>query len=87
MAQKFRKRPETIEAMQFTNKTKNQVYNWITCTAVPRFDDNNNPILIIKTLEGVMTARLGDWIIKDVNGDFHPCPPDIFEKAYKLVAD
>jgi hypothetical protein len=30
----------------------------------------------IKTLEGVMTANVGDYIIKGVNGEFYPCRPD-----------
>lgn len=36
----------------------------------------------IKTLEGVMTVNVGDYIIKGVNGEFYPCKPDIFEKTY-----
>ena len=39
----------------------------------------------IKTLEGVMTATVGDYIIKGVNGEFYPCKPDIFEKTYEEV--
>lgn len=41
--------------------------------------------LTIKTLEGVMTANLGDWIIKGLSGEFYPCKPDIFEKTYEAV--
>jgi hypothetical protein len=37
----------------------------------------------ISTLEGVMKANFGDWIIKGVNGEFYPCKPDIFEKTYE----
>lgn len=40
--------------------------------------------LEIETLEGTMTADVGDWIIKGVNGEFYPCKPDIFEKTYDL---
>lgn len=32
-----------------------------------------------------MTATLGDWIIKGVNGEFYPRKPDIFEKTYLAV--
>ncbi|ADG59946.1 hypothetical protein Acj9p046 [Acinetobacter phage Acj9] len=39
----------------------------------------------ITTLEGVMSATLGDYIIKGVNGEFYPCKPDIFEKTYHIV--
>ena len=39
----------------------------------------------IKTLEGVMTARAGDYIIRGVNGEIYPCKADIFEKTYEVV--
>lgn len=38
--------------------------------------------LEIPTLEGVMQANVGDWIIEGVNGEFYPCKPDIFAKTY-----
>lgn len=41
--------------------------------------------LDINTLEGVMHASIGDYIIKGVNGEYYPCKPDIFEKTYELV--
>lgn len=43
--------------------------------------------LKIKTLEGIMTANRGDWIIRGVNGEYYPCKPDIFEKTYDYCAD
>jgi len=81
---KYRKKPVFIEAQQFTDETKDRVFNWITCNTAADFDDGK-PILKIQTLEGVMTARIGDWIIKGVNGEFYPCKPDIFEQTYELV--
>lgn len=39
----------------------------------------------IHTLEGVMHADHGDWIIKGVNGELYPCKPDVFEKTYEIV--
>ena len=41
--------------------------------------------LEIKTLEGIMTANIGDWIIKGINGEFYPCKNDIFQKTYEEV--
>lgn len=43
--------------------------------------------LYIETLEGVMHAEPGDYIIKGVNGEFYPCKPDIFEKTYERVEE
>ena len=37
----------------------------------------------IPTPKGDMIAKHGDWIIRDVNGEFYPCKPDIFEKTYE----
>lgn len=37
----------------------------------------------IETLEGVMHASAGDYIITGVNGERYPCKPDIFAKTYE----
>lgn len=41
--------------------------------------------LVIKTLEGPLTAKIGDWIIKGIQGELYPCKPDIFEATYEEV--
>lgn len=79
----FRKKPVVIEAMQFTEETKNQVFNWITCNKVADWDEVGRPTLKIQTLEGDITASLGDWVIKGVVGEFYPCKPDIFAATYE----
>lgn len=82
----FTKKPVTIEAEQFTDESKDRVHNWVTCTKSAGANDDGKPVLKIQTLEGVMTASLGDWIIKGVNGEFYPCKPDIFEKTYDVLS-
>jgi hypothetical protein len=39
----------------------------------------------INTLEGVLHASVGDWIITGIRGEIYPCKPDIFEKTYEKV--
>lgn len=41
----------------------------------------------IETLEGVMKANKGDWIIKGVKGELYPCKPDVFNITYKKVVE
>lgn len=41
----------------------------------------------VETLEGVMQASPGDYIITGVDGEEYPCKPDIFEKTYDLVEE
>jgi hypothetical protein len=40
-------------------------------------------VMRIPTLEGQMEARVGDYIIKGVKGEFYPCKPDIFAATYE----
>lgn len=84
---RFRKKPVVIEAMQFTDDNKNQVFNWITCNVAPAWDANGNPAMKIQTLEGDMLAQLGDWVIKGVKGEFYPCKADVFAATYEDVDD
>ena len=37
----------------------------------------------IETLEGVMRADVGDWVITGIKGERYPCKPDIFERSYE----
>lgn len=49
------------------------------------FDTPGMHVLEIETLEGVMTAQPGDWIIRGVKGEIYPCKPDIFQQTYEFV--
>ena len=85
LTKRARKKPVEIEYMQFTDESKNQVFNWVTGNSYPCFDNEGNPTLKIQTLEGDMTALLGDYIIKGIQGEFYPCKPDIFLATYDLI--
>ena len=39
----------------------------------------------VRTLEGSMTARKGDYIVKGIKGELCPVKPDIFEATYGSV--
>ena len=41
--------------------------------------------MYIDTLEGVMKASPGDWIITGVDGEKYPVKSDIFEKTYEII--
>ena len=88
MIKKYRKKPVVIEAIQWTGKEWNEVCDFIN---VPKNGsgriDGDEMLVDIKTLEGIMTARQGDYIIKGVKGEFYPCKPDIFELTYEECFD
>jgi len=83
---KFRKKPVEIEAIQWTGDNMEAISQFVGEDLVPMEDEHEAQTKIgIVTLEGVMTASIGDWIIKGVNGEFYPCKPDIFQKTYEEV--
>ena len=41
----------------------------------------------ITTLEGVMKANLGDFIIRGLQGEYYPCKPEIFHAKYELIGE
>ena len=95
---RFRKKPVVIEAVRFdgfvnddrnaTDATRNPwPVEWNTSTWRRGVDEEGDPVpvLAIPTLEGVMTASPGDWIIRGVKGEFYPCKPDIFAATYDAV--
>lgn len=55
-----------IEAEQFTDENKDRCFNFVTCNKTAE-RENNVPILKIQTLKGIITARFGDWVIKEHN--------------------
>lgn len=89
-ATKFRKKPVVIEAIQWTGKNLLDVirhtglnpsathFKWEEYEDIVRMNG-----LKIFTLEGKMSAQIGDWIIKGVKGECYPCKPEIFEMTYE----
>lgn len=94
--QRFRKKPVVIEAVHWTGLEADlpAVLVLVEFDKLPANGISVRPgigfapssgELQIPTLEGVMIARPGDWIIKGVNGECYPCKPDIFEATYEEV--
>lgn len=91
MTKKYRKKPVEIEVMQmpFTSNIESQKANgkiaaWIEDNG-GEVEDFGSNYIYIETLEGTMTGKPGDFIIRGVQGEFYPCKPDIFEQTYEEV--
>jgi hypothetical protein len=87
----YQKKPVVVEAVQFTDENKNQVYTWATNIQMNVYhdvDENDKPILKIPTLEGVMICSLGDYIVVEPFPTdwrkLYPCKPTIFEQTYEV---
>ena len=80
---KYRKRPVVIEAMEpLTIDNYEEIAAW--CDGGVGFP---RPIIYISTLEGLMLADAGDYVIKGVQSEFYPCKPEIFAETYEAVEE
>jgi len=96
---RFRKKPVEVDAVKWDGANLGDVLELVPTKPDGTFDLPNDGVhvkagigvtpglgtLDIPTLEGVMTAQPGDWIIRGVEGEFYPCKPDIFEQTYEAV--
>ncbi len=82
---RFRKKPVVIEAVQYRGEREN--FNEVRDFVDSRLALNHlgNGKLGIPTLEGIIEASPGDWIIRGVKGEFYPCKPDIFAATYEPI--
>jgi hypothetical protein len=88
---KFRKKPVEIEARQWVPgdmAKAGDVVGWLMAAGADHEILSGlgaKCALGLRTLEGVMEASPGDWIIRGVQGEFYPCKPDIFAATYEPV--
>ena len=84
---KYKKKPVVIEAWRNAPDNEEESPMWLREAVVSGHVsvDSEAFSLQIKTLEGVMTADRGDFVIQGVKGEIYPCKPDIFEATYELV--
>ena len=88
---KYRKKPVVVEAIQLRWENWEDICRFVPADSLlggffPN-GDNQTMGLRIRTLEGVMEAVEGDWIVKGVHGEVYPVKPDIFAKTYEPVGD
>lgn len=79
---KFRKKPVVIEAWC---NDGSMMPDWVAnaCNGGEKVPGKGP--LFIPTLEGVMEAAPGDWIICGVKGELYPIKDDIFRETYEAV--
>ena len=80
---KFRKKPVGIDAWKIKAGEQDSDLAYAVINGTLRYIEDGS--VLIKTLEGVMSGNVGDFIIRGVGGELYPCKPDIFEKTYERV--
>ena len=96
MIKKYVKKPIEVESIQLTKENIIEVFdfldgaNYKETKSVEELEDFSQRMLKqgyieIETLEGMMKASFGDYIIKGIKVEFYPCKPDIFQATYEEV--
>ena len=81
------KKPIPIEARQITVENADELAAWSKSDVILRPVDGSILGLMVYTLEGAMTGKVGDYLIKGVRGEFYFCAKDIFEETYESVKE
>lgn len=89
-----KKRPVIVQAMLWDGKeeTAKVIAQWMgSPKGLPaRLPDSKGGYtgwaIEIQTLEGMMLADVGDYIIRGIKGEFYPCKPDIFNATYEKAS-
>ena len=89
-AQNYRKKPVVIQAIKLERSNIDAAYEFAYGNPISM----NERTMIegwggmrIQTLEGVMVANFGDYIIKGVMGEVYPIKADIFDMTYEVAQD
>jgi hypothetical protein len=86
----FRKKPVKIEALRYTGDNAREVVAWARShgnedvqEGAASYEGRASDVIRVPTLEGVMLAGPGDWIIRGVAGELYPCKDSIFVATHE----
>jgi hypothetical protein len=90
----YRKRPVEVEALQWDPSTAEGIAAMrrfcpvsVPAPGVPPEGYRADLGLDIKTIEGWLRARPGDYVVRGVRGEFYPVQREIFEETYERVEE
>ena len=92
MIKKYSTKPTVIEAVQWTGTNIQEILDFCgkdnaLFVEIETEEPFEYPLfsLYIITLEGMMPAKVSDYIIKGVLGEFYPCKEDAFILKYEEI--
>jgi hypothetical protein len=94
---KFRRKPVTVDAVQFTNPDgplpegiRREEARWAGSWSDQSFFNKKYGSIykfFVDTLEGPLEIKVGDWIVTGIVGERFPVKPDIFVQTYEPIED
>jgi len=83
---KYMKKPVVVEAMQITDDMFDDPHPNTKHLTNVTYDPTKREV-IIRTLEGELVGRVGDWLVRYTNGELFPCQDAIFRAIYQPFGD
>ena len=86
---KYRKIPVVQEGIRYTGYNAAEVLKFMgrSAHASEVVPDRMYGCILIPTLEGVLSAQPGDYVMKGVKGEFYPVKPHIFPEIFEEISD
>lgn len=90
---KYRKKPVTVDAVRYTGDNLAEVEQFLGREAKAEEATLSGPGrglhdgIRIHTLEGTLTASVGDWVVQGTRGEFYPVKPDPFADTFEPVPE
>ena len=85
---KYRKRPVTVEAVQWLPGVEHPVVCHGPCELNDYLDTRLAAHLHTMHAHQTVYIEHGDWIIAEPDGEhFYPCKPDVFAATYEAVEE
>jgi hypothetical protein len=82
--QRWVSRPVEIEAVQWLGNLADMPAEW---RALDLLTIDAHGVLVIRTPEGPMRARHGDYVVRGTAGEFYPVKELIFRNKYQAVPE
>ena len=80
---KYMRKVNYVEAVRWTGENRIEIDEFTQSNPGEIFWDFIDGISI-KTPNGRVTAKKGDWICKDMMGKLYPCSDDVFRQTYHV---
>lgn len=84
----FRRKPEVIEAIQFTGgiDSAKDVARFVSDGTAWIYNDDTGT-MVIGILSQLNFVEPGDWVIKGTHGNYYSSKPNIFNATYEHVSE
>lgn len=80
----FVNRPVKVEAIQWKGDNFTELFTFMKLNSDICCKFKKGP-MVIHIKEKIMDVKVGDWILKDVVGEFYPVDKKVFELTYRKL--